>query len=56
MYNLGRDERKRRGLVGRKYMVKNFSTKTMCNSLVKGIEKSLSKFTPKNKFELFKIT
>ena len=37
-------------------MIKNFSTKTMCESLIKGMENALTKFTPKKNFELFKIT
>ncbi len=56
MYELGREERKKRGLVGRKFMIKNFSTKVMCDSLVKGMERSINKFTPKQKFELYKIS
>lgn len=55
-YELGSEERKRRGLVGRNYMKKHFSTKTMCGSLIRGIDNTFKKFNKKPKYQLHKIT
>ena len=56
MYKLGKDERKRVGLLGREYVVKNFSQKVMCDSLVKGINKAFKSYKQKKPFELYKIS
>lgn len=55
MYELGREERKRKGLIGRNYMIENFSSEVMCESLIKGVNETFKKWKPKNKFELYKI-
>ena len=56
MYKLGKDGRKRVGLLGREYVVKNFSQKVMCDSLVKGINKAFKSYKQKKPFELYKIS
>ena len=56
MREMGGEKRKEIGLKGREYMVKNFSSKVMCDSLIKGINESLKHWKPKNKFQLYKIT
>jgi glycosyltransferase involved in cell wall biosynthesis len=56
MHKMGRDKRKQIGLSGREYMIKNFSSEVMCESMVKGIETALNKWEPKNNFDLYKIT
>ena len=56
MYEMGREERKRRGLLGRNYMIENFSSKVMCDTLVNGVEKVLKTYKPKKSFELYKIS
>ena len=55
MYNMGKEKRKKNGKLGREYMMKNFSSKVMCDSFVKGIEETLKKWKPRNKFDLYKI-
>ena len=56
IYVMGREERKRRGLSGREFMVNNFSSKVMCDSLITGVEKVFKTYKPKNSFELYKIS
>lgn len=55
MYDYGRVERKRRGLVGREWMIKNLSSEIMCNCLIDGIENTLKNFKPRKKYDLYKI-
>ena len=55
VYNWGKDERQRRGLLGREFMLKNLSSEIMCNSIINGIEKTIDNFQPKTKYELYKI-
>ena len=55
VYNLGRDERKRRGLIGREWMKKNLSSKIMCDKLIEGIETTLNNYTKRKKYDLHKI-
>lgn len=55
MYDLGKKERKKRGLNGRKFMLDNFSSKIMCEKMISGIEKSINDFTPRKRFDLYKI-
>jgi glycosyltransferase involved in cell wall biosynthesis len=56
IYVMGREERKRRGLSGREFMVNNFSSKVMCDSLITGVEKVFKTYKPKKSFELYKIS
>jgi glycosyltransferase involved in cell wall biosynthesis len=55
MYSLGKKERKKCGLNGRKYMLENFSSKIMCEKMISGIEKGINNFTPRKRFDLYKI-
>jgi len=55
MWDMGREERKRVGLLGREYMINNFSTQVMCESLSNGIDKCLKTYKRKKPFELYKI-
>ena len=55
VYSWGRDVRKKRGLVGREWMLKNLSSKIMCDKLIDGIETTLKNHNKRNKFELYKI-
>ena len=55
MWDMGREERKRVGLLGREYMINNFSTQIMCESLSNGIDKCLKTYKKKKPFELYKI-
>ena len=55
MWDMGREERKRVGLLGREYMINNYSTQLMCESLSNGINKCLKTYKKKKPFELYKI-
>ena len=54
-YKMGREERKRRGLVGREFAINNLSSKIMCDKLSEGIETTLENFKPRKKYDLYKI-
>lgn len=55
IYKMGKEERKRVGLLGRDFAIKNFSSKLMCEKLIDGIESTLHGWKPKNRFNLYKI-
>lgn len=55
MYKKGKEERKRIGLLGREFAVKNFSSKHMCEKLIDGIETTFRNWKPKNRFNLYKV-
>jgi glycosyltransferase involved in cell wall biosynthesis len=55
MYKIGKEERKRVGLLGREYAVNNFSNKVMCDKIIDGIETTFTNWVPKQKFNLYKI-
>lgn len=55
VYNWGREERKRRGLVGREWAKKNLSAKIMCDKLIEGVESTLENWNGREKFNLYKI-
>jgi glycosyltransferase involved in cell wall biosynthesis len=54
VYQLGREERKRRGELGRQYGLTTgqFTAERMCELFVEHIEKSIEIWTPRNRFEL----
>ena len=55
VYAQGRPERKRRGLLGREFMIKNLSSDIMNNSLIEGIERVFENYKPRKRFDLYKI-
>jgi glycosyltransferase involved in cell wall biosynthesis len=55
MYFLGREQRKHNGQVGREWAIKNLSAKVMCDSMSEGIEKTIKNFTPRERFNLYKV-
>ena len=55
VYELGKEERKRRGKLGREFMLNNLSSEIMCNKLAEGIETTIQKFQPRKRFDLYKI-
>jgi glycosyltransferase involved in cell wall biosynthesis len=55
IYNLKKEERKRIGLVGREWAIKNLSSKIMCDKLTEGIETTLENYKPRKKYDLYKI-
>lgn len=56
VYNLGREERKRRGELGRQYALNHgkFTAEHMCNSFIENIDKGLNSWTPRKRFTLEK--
>ena len=52
---MGKDERKRIGLLGREFVKQNFSSKVMCEKMIEGIDSALINWKPKNRFNLYKI-
>jgi glycosyltransferase involved in cell wall biosynthesis len=55
VYGWGREERKRRGLVGREWAINNLSSKVMSEGIIKGIEDTFKNYKPRKRFELYKI-
>ena len=54
MYKLGK-KRKERGLKGREFMINNLSNKIMCDKLIDGIDTTIEKFTPRKRFDTYKV-
>jgi len=56
VYNLGREERKRRGELGRQYALNHgkFTAEHMCNSFIEHINKGLDNWVPRKRFILEK--
>jgi hypothetical protein len=40
---------------GREFMINNLSDKIMCSKMVEGIETAIKNFTPRERFNLYKI-
>lgn len=55
VYDWGKKKRKSRGLKGRKFMIENLSNKIMCDTMIDGIDTAIEKFTPRKKFDLYKV-
>lgn len=55
VYTWGKEERKRRGLLGREFIIENLSSDIMNNSLIEGIERVFENYKPRERFELYKI-
>jgi glycosyltransferase involved in cell wall biosynthesis len=55
MYLLGREQRKHNGQVGREWAIKNLSSKVMCDAMSEGIQKTIKNFTPRERFNLYKV-
>ena len=57
VYNLGREERKRRGELGRQYGLTTgmFTAEKMCESFIEGIDTTMNNWVPRNKFELVRV-
>jgi glycosyltransferase involved in cell wall biosynthesis len=55
MYHLGREQRKHNGQIGREWAIKNLSAKVMCNAMSEGIENTIKNFTPRERFNLYKV-
>jgi glycosyltransferase involved in cell wall biosynthesis len=55
MYLLGREKRKENGQVGREWAIKNLSSKIMCDTMSEGIKNTIKNFTPRERFNLYKV-
>lgn len=55
MYLLGKEKRKKNGQVGREWAINNLSSKVMCDTMSEGIKKTIKNFTPRERFNLYKI-
>lgn len=55
MYLLGKEKRKENGQVGREWAINNLSSKVMCDTMSEGIEKTIKNFTPRERFNLYKV-
>ena len=55
MYEFGEKKRKKIGLKGREFMINNLSNKIMCDKMIEGIDTTIEKFTPRKRFDLYKI-
>ena len=55
MYLLGKEKRKEYGQVGREWAINNLSSKVMCDSMSEGINKTIKNFTPRERFNLYKV-
>jgi glycosyltransferase involved in cell wall biosynthesis len=55
MYKFGKKKRKDKGLKGREFMINNLSNKIMCDKMIEGIETTLENWTPRKRFDLYKI-
>ena len=55
MYNLGEERRKHNGQLGREWAIKNLSAKVMCDAMSEGIENTIKNFTPRERFNLYKV-
>ena len=55
MYKFGKKKRKEKGLKGREFMINNLSNKIMCDKMINGIDTTLEKFTPRKRFNTYKV-
>lgn len=59
VYNLGKEERDRRGLAAREWVTSDesgMSARQMCENVIDSMDESFEKFTPRSRFDLFKVT
>jgi glycosyltransferase involved in cell wall biosynthesis len=55
VYMTDKDLRKHNGQVGREWAIKNLSSKVMCDTMCNGIDTAIKNFTPREKFNLYKV-
>jgi glycosyltransferase involved in cell wall biosynthesis len=55
MYLLGKEKRSENGLIGREWAIKNLSSKVMCDAMSEGIKTTIKNFTPRERFNLYKV-
>lgn len=58
VYNLGPEERKRRGLKGREWVTSEesgMSARVMCNNVIDSVEEAFTNFVPRSKYDIIKV-
>lgn len=55
MYKFGKKKRREKGLKGREFMINNLSNKIMCDKMIEGIDATFENWTPRKKFDLYKV-
>jgi glycosyltransferase involved in cell wall biosynthesis len=55
IYMTDKSLRKQNGLKGREFAIKNLSSKVMCDAMSEGIETTIKNFTPRERYNLYKI-
>lgn len=55
LHGINKKERKKIGLKGRDFALKNLSSSIMCDKLIEGIETTFDNYKPKQKFNLYKV-
>ena len=55
LYHWGKEKRKRNGLKGREFVIKNLSSKIMCDKMIEGIDETIKNWKPRKRFDLYKI-
>ena len=59
VYNLGKEERDRRGLAAREWVTSDesgMSARQMCENVIDSMDETFEKFTPRSRFDLIKVT
>jgi hypothetical protein len=59
VYNMGKEERNRRGAAAREWVTSDesgMSARQMCENVIDAMDETFEKFTPRSRFDLFKIT
>jgi len=59
VYNLGKEERDRRGLAAREWVTSDesgMSARQMCENVIDAMDETFDKFTPRSRFDLYKVT
>lgn len=59
VYNLGKEERDRRGAAAREWVTSDesgMSARQMCTNAIEAMDETFEKFTPRSRFDLIKVT
>lgn len=59
VYNMGKEERERRGALAREWVTSDesgMSARMMCENVIESMDETFEKFTPRTRFDLIKVT
>ena len=59
VYNMGKEERDRRGAAAREWVTSDesgMSARQMCENVIDSMDETFEKFTPRSRFDLYKVT